>query len=376
MPIQLIDLQRQYQAYRAEIDQAIQESISTASFIMGEKVAALEKSLAAYVGTRHAIACASGTDALLLALKAYGIGPGDEVITTPFTFISTAEVVSLLGARPVFVDIDEKTYNIDPALVAAAITPRTRGIIVVDLFGQCADYKPLVALARSRGLFVIEDGAQSFGATYEGRLSCSLADIGCTSFFPAKPLGCYGDGGMIFVDDDQKAAYLRSVRVHGSGKVKYEHELVGMNSRLDALQAAILAVKFRHFPDEIEARLKVAAFYGQALAKVCIVPYIVPGQRSVYAQYCIRVERRDELQAFLKTKGIPSAIYYPKALHLQPAFKDLGYQPGDFPVSEKVCRDILGLPMHPFLKRTEQDVIIEHLCSWLSTNAPTSRIDS
>lgn len=349
MTISLIDLKKQYQEYQKEIDSAVQGVVSAASFIMGPEVAQLEQVLATHVGCRHAVACASGTDALLMALKAYGITAGDEIITTPFTFISTAEVISLLGAKPVFVDIDTNTYNINPSLIAQAITSRTKGIIAVDLFGQCADYDAIMAIARARGLFVIEDGAQSFGASYQGRPACSLADIGCTSFFPAKPLGCFGDGGMIFCSSDEKAAYLRSLRTHGSGKTKYEHDLIGMNSRLDTIQAAVLLVKFRHFGKEIEERERVAAEYFHLLKDICVSPVLASGNRSTYAQYCIRVKDRARLQEYLKSKGIPTAIYYPKALHLQPAFKGLGYKPGDFLISEQVSADILGLPMHPFL---------------------------
>lgn len=354
---QLIDLGRQYQAMNDEINTRIQSVINSSFFIMGQEVLELEKELAEFAGTKYAVSCSSGTDALLLALMAFDIQPGDEIITTPFTFISTSEVVSLLKARPVFVDIDPVSYNIDPKKVAKAVTAKTRGIIPVDLYGQCADYDEINAVARGHKLFVIEDAAQSFGAQYQGRRACSLADVGCTSFFPAKPLGCYGDGGMVFTNDGRLSEIMRSLRLHGKGADKYDNVRIGLNARLDTLQAGILLAKFKHYPQEINLRQKVATYYSQRLKSV-ITPKILPQNFSVFAQYSIQIQHRDELQKFLKVAGIPTAIHYPKPLHLQTAFADLGYQPGDFPISEKVAGQILSLPMHPYLTRDEQDYII------------------
>ena len=358
MKINFIDVRRQYEQYQTEIDAQINSVLKDAAFIMGKQVAELESALAAYTGTKYAIACASGTDALQLALMAYGIKPGDEIITTPFTFIATAEIISLLGAKPVFVDIRRDTFNIDPVKIKGAITPRTRGIIAVDIFGQCADYEEINQIARAHGLFVIEDAAQSFGAQYKGRMACSLADLACTSFFPAKPLGCYGDGGMMFTNDEKMALELKSLRGHGAGSHKYEHVRIGINSRLDTLQAGILLAKFKHFPKEIELRNQIADLYTQHLKSIGETPFILPFNRSVYAQYNILVKDREALQKRLQEEGIPTAVYYPKPLHLQPAYADLGYKAGDFPVTENVCKQIVAVPMHPFLTQEEQDFII------------------
>jgi UDP-2-acetamido-2-deoxy-ribo-hexuluronate aminotransferase len=356
--MQFIDLKTQYQRYKEEIHKKMQEVLDNTAFIMGPHVKQLEERLAAYCGAKFGIACASGTDALLLPLMAHDIQPGDEVITTPFTFISTSEVIALLKAKPVFVDIEDITYNIDVNKIEAAITPRTKGIIAVDIFGQCTDYDAINAIAKKHGLFVIEDAAQSFGALYKGRKSGSLTDIAATSFFPAKPLGCYGDGGMIFTDDEAKAALMRSYSLHGKGGHKYDNVRIGINGRLDSLQAAVLLVKMDHFDDEVQARQKVAQRYSEALKNLVKVPQVVEGNLSVYAQYCIRVSRREELQKYLKSFDIPSEIYYPKPLHLQEAFGYLGYKAGDFPVTESVCSDIVALPMHPFLNEEQQELII------------------
>ena len=358
MKINFIDVRRQYELYQPEIDAQMRSILNEAAFIMGKQIAELEGQLAAYVGAQHAIACASGTDALQLVLMAYGIKPGDEIITTPFTFIATAEVISLVGAKPVFADIRPDTFNIDPAKLKGLISPRTKGIIAVDIFGQCADYDEINKIAREHGLFVIQDAAQSFGAQYKGKMACSLADVGCTSFFPAKPLGCYGDGGMIFIDDEKMALVLKSLRGHGAGGHKYEHVRIGMNSRLDTLQAGILLAKFKHFPKEVELRNHVADYYTQHLKSVGDTPVVLPFNASVYAQYNLVVKDREALQKRLAHEGIPTAVYYPKPLHLQPAYADLGHKKGDFPVTEYVCDHILALPMHPFLTREEQDFII------------------
>lgn len=361
MQIQLNDLHRQYNAYKQEIDTQIQEVIDSSQFIMGNKIKELEEKLTKFVGTKYGIGVSSGTDALLLSLMAKKIKPGDEVITTTFTFISTAEVISLLAAKPVFVDISEDTYNIDYSLIEERITNKTKGIIVVDLFGQPADYDEINEIARKYNLFVIEDAAQSFGAEYKKKKACSLAEISCTSFFPAKPLGCYGDGGMVFVDDEDLANVIRSLKEHGKGSHKYENIRIGTNARLDTLQAAILLAKFNHFPEEVEKRQKIASRYTENLKNIVITPKVMNYNISVYAQYCIRVKDRDRVQQKLKEKGISTAIYYPRPLHLQEAFSELGYKQGDFPVAEKVSQEIIALPMHPFLNEMEQDYIIDTL---------------
>lgn len=358
MKINFIDIRRQYEQYQPEIDAQIRSVLNEACFIMGKQINELEAQLAGYVGVKHAIACASGTDALQLVLMAYGIKPGDEIITTPFTFIATAETISLLGAKPVFVDIRRDTFNIDSAKIGNVIGPRTRGIIAVDIFGQCADYEEINRIAKEHGLFVIEDAAQSFGAQYKGRKACSLADVGCTSFFPAKPLGCYGDGGMMFTDDENMAMVLKSLRGHGAGTHKYEHVRIGVNSRLDTLQAGILLAKFKYFPKEIDLRNKAADYYTRHLKNTGETPVVLPFNRSVYAQYNILVKDRETLQKRLMEDQIPTAVHYPKPLHLQPAYADLGHHKGDFPVTENVCNQIMALPMHPFLSQEEQDFII------------------
>lgn len=361
MKINLIDIKRQYEEYQADIDAQIKTVLNDAAFIMGKQVAELEGQLAAYTGTKYAVACGSGTDALQLMLMAYGVQPGDEIITTPFTFIATAEIISLLGAKPVFVDIRRDTFNMDAAKLAKAIGPRTKGIIAVDIFGQCADYDEINQIAKAHGLFVIEDAAQSFGAQYKGKMSCSLADAGCTSFFPAKPLGCYGDGGMIFLNDEKVTNVLKSLRGHGAGAHKYEHIRIGLNSRLDTLQAGILLAKFKHFPKEVELRNQVADYYSRHLKDAVETPVVLAGNRSVYAQYNIVVKEREKVQARFASAQIPTAVYYPKPLHLQPAYADLDYKKGDFPITESVCESIMALPMHPFLTREEQDFVIKHV---------------
>jgi UDP-2-acetamido-2-deoxy-ribo-hexuluronate aminotransferase len=361
--MQFIDLQKQYQVYKKDIDRQMQDVLDTSSFILGPKVAELEKKLAEFTGMKHALGVSNGTDALLMPLMAKGIRPGDEVITTPFTFIATAEVVSLLGAKPVFADIREDTYNIDPAKIKAKITKKTKGIIAVDLFGQCADYDEINAIAKDAGLFVIEDAAQSFGAKYKGKKSCSLAETASTSFFPAKPLGCYGDGGMIFTNDTLLYDVLKSIRVHGQGDDKYNNVRIGINGRLDTVQAAVLLGKFPHFDEEIWKRQEVAAYYSKNLKEKFIVPKVLEGNLSVYAQYCVRSKKRDACLKVLKDKGIPSAIYYPKPLHLMEAYRSLGHKAGEYPVTEIVASEIFAFPMHPFLDRKEQDQVIQALLS-------------
>ena len=355
--MQFVDLKAQYHAYQAEIDAAVNEVTASAQFINGPQVRELEETLADFVGTKHAVACASGTDALQLALMVSGIGPGDEVITTPFTFIATAETIVLAGARPVFVDIEEATYNLDPALLESAITKSTKAIITVDLYGHPAAYEELEKLAAKHGLKLIEDAAQALGAARLGRNCGSFGDLAATSFFPAKPLGCYGDGGMLFTADAEIAESLRCLRNHGQKK-RYYHEVIGCNSRLDTLQAAILLVKLAHFPDEISQRIQVAARYNSAFADHFIIPQVADGCVSVFAQYSLRSQKRDEIAGGLQAAGIPVAIHYPVPLHLQPAFSNLGYRPGDFPVAEKIASEIFSLPMHPFLTKEEQEQVI------------------
>lgn len=359
MNINFIDLSAQYEAYKSEIDVQIAEVLSTARFIGGPKLQALESDLAAFTGAKHAIGCSSGTDALLFALMALDVGPGDEVITTPFTFIATAEMIAFLGARPVFVDIDPLTCNIDAVLINDAVTERTKAIIPVGLYGQCADMDAINAVAAKYNLPVIEDAAQSFGARYNEVRSCHLSTIGCTSFFPAKPLGCYGDGGAIFTDDDALAAKMRMILNHGQS-VRYKHQIIGTNGRLDAIQAAVLLVKLAHFDDEIAARERIAARYDAMLdGSDVVTPYVAHGRTSVYAQYSIQSDNREALVEKLSAANVPTAIHYPIPLHRQEAFAALGYKEGDFPVAERISRRILSLPMSPFLTQAEQDYVVD-----------------
>lgn len=355
--MQFIDLKTQYLKHRAEIDGRMARVLEHGQFIMGPEIDELEKALAVYVGVKHAITVASGTDSLEIALRALGIGPGDEVITVPFTWISSAEVIGLVGAKPVFVDIDPATYNLDVTQLAAAITPRTKAILAVSLFGQMPDYDFINEIAAKHGITVIEDGAQSFGATQRGHKSCSVTKISSTSFFPAKPLGCYGDGGALFTADNQLNETMRAIRTHGGVK-RHHHPLLGMNGRLDTLQAAVLLAKLPYFPAEVEARNRIGARYTELLREVVGVPEVVPDNTHVYAQYTIRVNNRDELGSTLKSVGIPSAIYYPKCLHEQPVFASLGYKWGDFPVAEKASRQVISLPMHPYLTEDDQNLVV------------------
>jgi UDP-2-acetamido-2-deoxy-ribo-hexuluronate aminotransferase len=373
--MQFIDLKKQQERIREKIESGITRVLDSGQYIMGPEIKELEKKLAEYVGVKHAIGCASGTDALLMALMTYEVGPGDAVFTTPFTFVATAEVISLLGATPVFVDIEQDTFNIDPAKLEMAIiaveqggSPEfplpigadgliPKGVIPVDLFGQAANYVRINEIAEKHGLFVIEDACQSFGAEYKGKKACSLADIACTSFFPAKPLGCYGDGGMIFTDDDELAKKMISIRVHGSGLDKYDNIRLGINGRLDTIQAAILLAKFEIFPEEIELRQTVANRYTELLKGSVTAPFISDGCKSAWAQYSLLCDNREELIVKLKDHGIPTAIYYPIPLHLQGAYKYLGYQKDSFPVSEKIAGQIFSIPMHPYLTEEEQKSI-------------------
>ncbi|KIY41309.1 aminotransferase DegT [Pseudomonas sp. 10-1B] len=345
--IEFIDLKSQQARIKDKIDAGIQRVLSHGQYILGPEVAELEERLAAFVGAKYCITCANGTDALQIAQMALGIGPGDEVITPGFTYIATAETVALLGAKPVYVDIDPRTYNLDPKLLEAAITPRTKAIIPVSLYGQCADFDAINAIAAKHGIPVIEDAAQSFGASYKGKRSCNLSTISCTSFFPSKPLGCYGDGGAIFTNDDELAVVLRQIARHGQDR-RYHHIRVGVNSRLDTLQAAILLPKLEIFEEEISLRQQVAKWYDGALAVVGIetTPYIAEHNISAYAQYTVRVQDRDAVQAKLKAAGIPTAVHYPIPLNKQPAVADAAVF---LPVGDEVATQVMSLPMHPYL---------------------------
>jgi len=355
--MQFIDLSAQQKRIRANIEAAINKVLDHGQYIMGPEIKELETRLSAYVGVRHCITCASGTDALLMALMALDIGPGDEIITVPYTWISTAEVIALLRAKPVFVDILPDTFNIDPDKIEAVITPSTRAIMPVGIYGQCADMTRINAIADKHGIPVIEDAAQCFGATLNGKKACNLSLIGCTSFFPSKPLGCYGDGGAIFTPDDGLADKLRQIRIHGQ-KVKHHHPLVGINGRLDTLQAAILLQKFTLFPEEVTLRQEVARRYDSLLSASNLKPQTLPpGFTSVYAQYTILSPDRDQLSKSLSAKRIPSVAYYAVPLHLQGAFADLGYKEGDFPVAERVAAQCLSLPMSPYLTQEDQEAV-------------------
>lgn len=359
-----IDLKSQYRRIQTSVNARIQTVLEHGQYVLGPECAELEAQLAAYVGTEHCVAASSGTDTLLIALMALDIGSGDEVITTPFTFIATGEMIALAGARPVFVDIDARTYNLDPALLERAITPRTKAIMPVSLYGQCADFDAINAIASRHGIAVIEDGAQSFGALYKGKRSCALSEIGSTSFFPSKPLGAYGDGGALFTNDAGLAKLMREIRVHGQDR-RYHHPRLGINGRLDSLQAAILLAKMEIFDDEVQARARLGARYTALLKEAfadhpeaVVTPYLEPGNLSVYAQYTVEVANRPVFEQRMKEQGIPTAVHYPVALHQQPVFARLGYQTGDFPVSERIASRVVSLPMHPYLSEVQQQQVV------------------
>ncbi|QFY90623.1 aminotransferase class V-fold PLP-dependent enzyme [Magnetovirga frankeli] len=360
--IDFIDLKAQQASIRPQLERNIHRVLHHGQYIMGPEIQELEERLADYVEVEHCITCASGTDSLLIAMLALGIGPGDEIITTPFTFIATGEMIALLGARPVFVDIDPPTYNIDPTKIEAAITPNTRAIIPVSLYGQPADFDEINAIAQRHGLPVIEDGAQSFGATYKARKSGALSAIGSTSFFPSKPLGGYGDGGALFTNDDALAKAMREIRVHGQDR-RYNHPRIGINGRLDTLQAAVILAKLDRFDDEIAARQQVAARYNQWLAgsEILTTPYKAPDRTHVYAQYSIEVDNREALQAVLKAQNIPTAVHYPLGLHRQPAFNALGQAEARFPHTNSAAQRIMSLPMHPYLTARQQQQVVDAL---------------
>jgi UDP-2-acetamido-2-deoxy-ribo-hexuluronate aminotransferase len=364
--MQFIDLAAQQKRIRGAIEAGFKKILDHGQYILGPEIRELEEKLSVYVGVSHAVSVASGTDALLMPLMAENIGPGDAVFTTTFTFIATAEVIRLLGATPVFVDINRETFNIDPEGLEKAIlrvrsekklTPR--GIIPVDLFGQPADYRAIQAIADRHHLFVLEDAAQSFGASQHGKKAGALARIAGTSFFPAKPLGCYGDGGMIFTDDRDVCDRLLSIRVHGQGADKYTNVRIGINGRMDSMQAAVLLAKMSIFPEEIEMRQEIAARYDRLLAGSVAVPKVLKDNVSAWAQYSVLHPHRDKVIQKLGEAGIPTAIYYPIPLHLQEAFAGLGYKKSDFPVAEKIAGEIFSLPMHPYLDKKSQDKITE-----------------
>ena len=367
-PIPLIDIAAQRRRLGKSVDEAVSRVLNHCQFINGPEVTALEAALAAFSGARHVVSCASGTDALLMVLMARQVGPGDAVLCPSFTFCATGEAVALTGATPVFVDVDEATFNMDPASLKRGIaTARARGlkpraVIVVDLFGQSADHDAIAAIAEAEGLFVLDDAAQGFGASYHGRRLGTFGLATATSFFPAKPLGCYGDGGAIFTDDDELAETLRSIRVHGQGSDKYDNVRLGLTGRLDTMQAAVLIEKLKIFEDEIAARQMVAERYARGLGNVVTVPRLAPGCTSVWAQYTIRLPKgtdRDGFAAVLKAQGIPTAIYYTRSMHQQTAYRDFPVADGGLPVSESLSNDVISLPMHAYLDAPTQDRIIK-----------------
>ena len=357
--IEFIDLKAQQVRLEDKIESGIQNVLTHGQYILGPEVSELEEKLAAYIGAKHCISCANGTDALQIVQMAFGIGPGDEVITPGFTYIATAETVAILGAIPVYVDINPKTYNLDIEQLEAAITPRTKAIIPVSLYGQCADFDAINAIAAKYNLPVIEDAAQSFGATYKGRKSCNLSTVACTSFFPSKPLGCYGDGGAIFTNDDELAKVIRQIARHGQDR-RYHHIRIGMNSRLDTLQAAILLPKLEILDDEMQARQRVAENYTKLFneAGILTTPFIEAHNQSAWAQYTIQVENREQVQKKLKAHGIPTAVHYPIPLNKQPAVADIN---AVLPIGDAVAERVMSLPMHPYLTIEAQQKIVAAL---------------
>lgn len=365
--MQFIDLKRQYEILKDKIDPSIHSILDSCRFILGPEIAQLENMLAQYTNTKHCVTCGSGTDALLMPLMAWGIGPGDAVFTTPFTFIATAEVIKLVGAVPVFVDIDPISFNIDTQKLDSAINKtltegkyKPKAIIPVDLFGLPADYDAIDAIAKKHNLLTLEDAAQAFGAIYKNKKTCSFVNAAATSFFPAKPLACYGDGGAVFTNDDSLFDKLISIRMHGQGEDRYQHARIGINGRMDSIQAAVLIAKMSIFDDEIAKRNIVANKYNEALNKLVITPAVPDFATSVWAQYSVLADNaahRADLQANLKKNDVPTAIYYPIPLHLQPAFADLNYSKNDFPVAESISERIFSIPMHPYINDDEIELI-------------------
>ncbi len=372
--MQFIDLAAQQNRIRGGLDKRIATVLEHGGYIMGPEVRELEAALTEFCGAGHALGCANGTDALQLALMALGAGPGDAVFCPSFTFASTAEVVPMTGAVPVFVDVLPESFNMNPASLERAIAHaeksglRPAGVIPVDLFGLPADYDSLEAIAEARGMWIIADSAQGFGGQYNGRMTGSIGTIATTSFFPAKPLGCYGDGGALFTDDDDLANLIKSYRVHGKGTHKYDNERIGLNSRLDSLQAAILLEKLAIYPSEIEARQAVASIYTQALADVIKTPDVAQHMRSVWAQYTLTCKEGQDRQAImsgLKDRNIPTAVYYPRPLHQQTAYRDFPKDPEGLPVSERLSQNVFSLPMHPYLKAADQELVISAILDCL-----------
>ena len=368
MNVPLLDLKAQYQSIKPEVLAVIETVCDEQGFVLGPRVADFEKATAQYLGSRSAIGCASGSDALLLALMALGVKAGDEVITVPFTFFATAGAISRLGAKPVFVDILPDSYNIDPAQFERAITPRTKAVIPVHLFGQCADMKAINGIAKGKKIRVIEDACQAIGAAQEGKRAGVLGDVGCFSFFPTKNLGGFGDGGIITTDDEALADSLAMLRVHGS-RVRYLHEAVGINSRLDALQAVVLHIKLKYLDQWADGRRKNAARYEQLFAQAGLtdrvtLPVAKPGNFHVYNQYTIRVTKRDELRAYLKEKGVGTEIYYPLPMHLQNCYQDLGHRKGAFPISERAAEEVLSLPIYAELADAQLAYVVEMIAEF------------
>ena len=369
--MEFIDLKAQYRELKDKVDARIQNVLDHGQYIMGPEVAELEERLADYVDVEHCIGVASGTDALLISMMALGIKAGDEVITTPFTFIATGEMISLIGAVPVFIDVDPLTYNINPELIEAAITSNTRAIMPVSLYGQCADLEAINAISSKYDIPVIEDGAQSFGATRNGKRSCGMSTIGCTSFFPSKPLGCYGDGGACFTNDEGLAKAMREIRVHGQNR-RYNHPIIGINGRLDTIQAAILLAKFDSFQTEVLMRAEIASRYDEligSLSNEVTTPYIDKSNTSVYAQYTVQIPERDAVQSDLREKGIPTAVHYPIPLNSQPAFNYLNTDRAELRIAHELATRVLSLPMHPLLSISDQDRVVEVLVDSVNARA-------
>ncbi len=366
--MEFIDLKCQYQRLKKDIDAGIQRVLDHGQFILGPEVAELEEKLAAYVGAKYCISVANGTDALQIAEMAIGIGPGDEVITPGFNYIATAETVALLGAKPIYVDVSPLTYNLDPALLEATINHRTKAIIPVSLYGQCADFDAINAIAAKYNIPVIEDAAQSFGAIYKGRKSCNISTVACTSFFPSKPLGCYGDGGAIFTNNDELAEIIRQIARHGQDR-RYHHIRVGVNSRLDTIQAAVLLPKLAILDEEMSQRQNVAERYNKLLdqAGVKTTPYVEPNSQSAWAQYTIRVPQRDKVQELLKQSGIPTAVHYPIPLNKQPAVAD---SQAMLSVGDQIAADVISLPMGPLMKVSDQEKVVAALQGALAWQSP------
>ncbi len=360
----MVDTKNQYLKIKKEVDSAIQAVIDSTQFLQGPAVKEFETNVAKYLGCKYAIGCASGTDALQIAMMAMNIKPGDEIITTPFTFVATTETIAILGARPVYVDIDPKTFNIDAGKIEEQITPKTRALMPVHLYGQPAEMDKIMEIASKHKLYVIEDAAQALGAEYNGKKICTIGDINCISYYPSKNLGAFGDAGMMTTDNDELADKIRMIINHGSHR-KYYHEILGVNSRLDSIQAAILNVKVQHLDEYCDARIAAAEKYNSRFKGVFAAPYILPGAKHIFHQYSIRVKRRNEMQEFLKESGIPSMIYYPVPLHLQEAYK-YDYKPGDYPISEEIAGDIISLPMHTELTDEQINYIADKVLEFNS----------